>query len=87
MTIVELRHVAKQYGRYTALEDVSLTSHRGEILGNLTSKGKSEPPDVQGYDTYDYASADVWYGGQEYKVWAIYDEDTGQYAYGYYEEG
>jgi ABC-2 type transport system ATP-binding protein len=39
MTVIELRHVAKEYGRYTALEDVTLTARSGEILGVVGPNG------------------------------------------------
>ena len=37
--MIEVQHLTKRYGRFTAVEDVSFRVERGEILGFLGPNG------------------------------------------------
>ena len=43
MNVVEISHVSKRFGDFTAVNDVSLSLAKGEILGLLGANGAGGP--------------------------------------------
>ncbi len=43
--MIEVQHLTKRYGRFTAVEDVSFRVERGEILGFLGPNGAGKTHD------------------------------------------
>jgi ABC-2 type transport system ATP-binding protein len=47
MTVLEAHHLTKQFGKFTAVDDVSLTLEEGEILGILGANGAGKTTTIQ----------------------------------------